>query len=129
MGYQLDANHLTDRSTLEMKALRGKQYTKGYNGGEPFPYNIQQEMATVPDSLDWRLYGAVTPVKGDDVTYIGTSVDAINVIILQRNPSYTADQSVCGSCWSFGTTGAVEGAYYMRYGKLVRLSQQVQKTI
>ncbi|XP_035727441.1 digestive cysteine proteinase 1-like [Vespa mandarinia] len=97
LGYQLDVNHLADRSTLEMKALRGKQYTKGYNGGEPFPYDIEQEIANVPDSIDWRLYGAVTPVK---------------------------DQSVCGSCWSFGTTGAVEGAYYMRYGKLVRLSQQ-----
>lgn len=70
-----------------MKALRGKQYTKGYNGGKPFPYNIKQEMANVPDSLDWRLYGAVTPVKGDDdVTYmqlrIYKRVYAINVIIL-----------------------------------------------
>lgn len=35
------------------------------------------------------------------------------------------DQSVCGSCWSFGTTGTIEGAYFMKYNKLVRLSQQV----
>lgn len=97
LGYQLDVNHLADLSNLEMYALRGKQYTKGYNGGEPFPHDIEKEIASVPENLDWRLYGAVTPVK---------------------------DQSVCGSCWSFGTTGAVEGAYYMRYGKLVRLSQQ-----
>ncbi|KAI4482319.1 hypothetical protein M0804_008870 [Polistes exclamans] len=97
LGYQLDVNHLADLSDLEMYALRGKQYTKGYNGGEPFPHDIEKEITRVPDNLDWRLYGAVTPVK---------------------------DQSVCGSCWSFGTTGAVEGAYYMRYGKLVRLSQQ-----
>ncbi|XP_003705787.1 C1 family peptidase 26-29-p [Megachile rotundata] len=96
-SYQLDVNHLVDRTELELKALRGKQYTKGYNGGAPFPYNADEEVKKVPDSLDWRLYGAVTPVK---------------------------DQSVCGSCWSFGTTGAVEGAYYMKYGKLVRLSQQ-----
>ncbi|XP_076249586.1 C1 family peptidase 26-29-p [Calliopsis andreniformis] len=96
-GYQLDVNHLVDRTDLELKALRGKQYTPGYNGGQPFPYNVVEEFESIPDSLDWRLYGAVTPVK---------------------------DQSVCGSCWSFGTTGAVEGAYYMKYGKLVRLSQQ-----
>lgn len=51
----------------------------------------------LPDSLDWRLYGAVTPVK---------------------------DQAVCGSCWSFGTTGTIEGAYFLATGKLVRLSQQ-----
>ncbi|KAK1118855.1 hypothetical protein K0M31_014626 [Melipona bicolor] len=96
-SYQLGVNHLADRTELELKALRGKQYTAGYNGGQPFPYNAEEEVTKVPDSLDWRLYGAVTPVK---------------------------DQSVCGSCWSFGTTGAVEGAYYMKHGKLVRLSQQ-----
>ncbi|XP_006562600.2 digestive cysteine proteinase 1 [Apis mellifera] len=96
-GYQLNVNHLVDHTELELKALRGKQYSKGYNGGQLFPYNVEQEIASIPDNLDWRLYGAVTPVK---------------------------DQSVCGSCWSFGTTGAVEGAYFMKYGKLVRLSQQ-----
>lgn len=97
LGYRLDVNHLADRTTLEMKALRGKQYSGVNNGGQPFPHDILKEINDVPDNLDWRLFGAVTPVK---------------------------DQSVCGSCWSFGTTGAVEGAYYMKYGKLVRLSQQ-----
>nr|XP_033327937.1 digestive cysteine proteinase 1 [Megalopta genalis] len=96
-GYQLDINRLADRTELELKALRGKQYTKGYNGGQPFPYNVAREQENIPESIDWRLYGAVTPVK---------------------------DQSVCGSCWSFGTTGAVEGAYYMKYGRVPRLSQQ-----
>lgn len=64
MGYQLKVNHLTDRSDLELKALRGKQYTPGDNGGAPFPYDIKKEIANAPDSIDWRLYGAVTPVKG-----------------------------------------------------------------
>ncbi|XP_063237823.1 digestive cysteine proteinase 1 [Bacillus rossius redtenbacheri] len=98
LPYQLSVNHLADRSELELKALRGKQYSPRvlYNGGQPFPYN-SSEVGGLPESVDWRLVGAVTPVK---------------------------DQSVCGSCWSFGTTGAVEGAYFLKHGRLVRLSQQ-----
>lgn len=48
-------------------------------------------------SLDWRLYGAVTPVK---------------------------DQASCGSCWSFGTVGTLEGTHFLQTGNLVRFSQQ-----
>ncbi|XP_071448321.1 digestive cysteine proteinase 1 [Hetaerina americana] len=97
LGFQLGVNHLADRTDDELKALRGRHYSGIYNGGLPFPDVLESEMKDVPPSMDWRLYGAVTPVK---------------------------DQSVCGSCWSFGTTGAIEGAYFLKYGHLVRLSQQ-----
>ncbi|XP_058066919.1 digestive cysteine proteinase 1 [Anopheles bellator] len=96
-GFTVAVNHLADRTEDELKSLRGFRSSKVYNGGQPFPYKPREHLDDLPDTWDWRISGAVTPVK---------------------------DQSVCGSCWSFGTIGHIEGAYFRKTQKLVRFSQQ-----
>ena len=58
---------------------------------------VDTEYVELADSVNWVESGAVTPVK---------------------------DQGQCGSCWSFSTTGSLEGAYYIKYGKLLSFSEQ-----
>ncbi|XP_070555832.1 digestive cysteine proteinase 1-like [Ptychodera flava] len=95
-SYKLKINHLADRTPEELKMMRGFRYSPGPRGGLPFE-QLNLRTDDLPDSIDWNIRGAVTQVK---------------------------DQAVCGSCWSFGSTGAIEGALFMKTGKLVRLSQQ-----
>lgn len=51
----------------------------------------------MPKFVDWRAHGAVTHVK---------------------------DQDVCGSCWAFASTGALESHYFIKSGHLLSLSEQ-----
>merc|ERR550532_690758 len=55
------------------------------------------EEANGPSEVNWVTAGAVTGVK---------------------------NRGSCGSCWSFSTTGAMEGAHYVATGELLSFSEQ-----
>ncbi|XP_041069011.1 digestive cysteine proteinase 2-like isoform X1 [Carcharodon carcharias] len=97
LTYKLALNHLTDRTVDETVALRGRLKRTLQNNGLPYPAESYLQVVA-PVNVDWRLYGAVTPVK---------------------------DQAVCGSCWSFAATGVLEGALHLKTGNLIPLSQQM----
>lgn len=63
LTYRLAPNHMTDLSSEEIHQMRGKMYSKGYNGGLDFKYD-EKGLRNLPEQMDWRLYGAVSSVKG-----------------------------------------------------------------
>jgi len=97
LSYTLGHNKFSHLSYEEWKAEVHLGLARPSNTTAPFVHKAPTDVSALPTSIDWTTKGAVTGVK---------------------------DQGSCGSCWSFSTTGSVEGAYYNKYGKLLSLSEQ-----
>jgi len=97
-SYTLGVNEYAD--------MEHSEFVKIMNGLKPRNPDMKTDSATylspsipvsLPDQVDWRTKGYVTPVK---------------------------NQGQCGSCWSFSTTGALEGQNFKKTGTLTSLSEQ-----
>lgn len=90
------SNHL-GYSSLAMMTRIGTPVYIFENIAESQHLRRVASLDAIPSSIDWVAKGGVTPVK---------------------------DQGQCGSCWSFSTTGALEGAFFITHGVLKSFSEQ-----
>lgn len=95
--YRVAINHLADHTPEEMRARKGIPKRVNYQNNAQFVHERVTAVGDLPAEVDWTSAGAVTPPQ---------------------------DQGICGSCWSFGSTGAIEGAYFLKYGSLHVFAQQ-----
>lgn len=102
-GHNTNKNNKWVMDVNKFADLRADEFKSTYTGYKKSVNNIPRvrftvsKVSDVPDSVDWVVSGAVTNVK---------------------------DQGQCGSCYSFSTTGSLEGAYFLSSGNLVSLSEQ-----
>jgi len=97
-SYTLGVNKYADMEHSEfVKMMNGLKISNSTLNGERVTYMSPNFEFTLPDSVDWRTKGYVTPVK---------------------------DQGQCGSCWSFSATGSLEGQHFRKNNELVSLSEQ-----
>lgn len=92
--HKLAVNQFADLTNEEFKASRN-----GFKGHicSNLATSFRYENVTVPQSVDWRKKGAVTPIK---------------------------NQGQCGCCWAFSAVAAMEGITQLTTGKLISLSEQ-----
>lgn len=83
--------------------MTNDEFVKERNGLSKAPSTVRQRQyyvpstVQVPDSVDWRTQGYVTPIK---------------------------DQGQCGSCWAFSAVASLEGQHFKASGNLTSLSEQ-----
>lgn len=95
-SHQCGITKFADWSLEEYQKFVGELKAPRVNGsGSTFLSSSVK--AILPDEVDWRKLGYVTPVK---------------------------DQAQCGSCWSFSATGSLEGQHFKKTGRLISLSEQ-----
>jgi len=96
-SYTVGVNQFADMTSDEFASqyLTAKANTK--SKVDQTPLRPAPSSAVIPSHVDWSAKNAVTYIK---------------------------DQGQCGSCWSFSTTGAVEGAWAIAKGQLNSLSEQ-----
>uniref|UniRef100_A0A8C9RA64 Cathepsin S, ortholog 1 n=1 Tax=Scleropages formosus TaxID=113540 RepID=A0A8C9RA64_SCLFO len=96
-SFTMGLNHFADKTEEELDSMLNclKEEPDALQSAN-YTFKPSQD-TTLPDSVDWRTQGLVSPV---------------------------GDQGSCGSCWAFATVGTLEGQMARKTGRMIPLSPQ-----
>eukprot|EP00116_Pleurobrachia_bachei_P006439 sb/3466701/ len=94
LGWEAGLNMFSDMTPQEKGQYLGFNSSLPHSTGAPLPLSSAGPAA---DSIDWRDMGGVTKVK---------------------------NQGRCGSCWTFGAVGSIEGVHFSKTKKLKVFAEQ-----
>jgi len=114
------ANFANNHDLIEETNAKNLSYKLGHNKFSHLSFEEwKQEVRLGLDRMDKSTASGVHSAPSDAST-LSTSVDWVS----KGAVTDVKDQGQCGSCWSFSTTGALEGAYQIKYGDLISFSEQ-----
>lgn len=97
--------------------------------GKNLSYVLGHNQFSGMDSQDFRQY---LGYSGIPMERVFNKLDSEPTVLISEEVNWVKkgavtdvkDQGQCGSCWSFSTTSALEGAYFVKYGNLETFSEQ-----
>lgn len=111
-NFNLDINEFADLTENEFKRFIPNHFLENNN-------NIKHLRKVVSDrKLNRSICKEFTPLKNSSTLLNEIDWRQLGAVGVPN------DQGQCGSCWSFSASGAIEGAWAIKHGQFISLSEQ-----
>ncbi len=91
--FKVAHNKYSDLSSQEFLSIKGFNTNQNYQNNNSSNFDLQS--SNISSSIDWRTKGCLNPIQ---------------------------DQGQCGSCYAFSAACGIESQFFLKTGKLLKLS-------